>query len=197
MVMLLVKEWLNSADTVTPLELLPVVLIRLEVRGDDHSVRELPAGEGLLRLLAAGNVGKLDKDLAAARNLDSRKRTGDLDGAHPAELAALLEHVLEDVLILLLVDQLLGLHHVEEAQHLRLLPGSLHAGCRVHGGHVLGADARPLHDELLVTELHAIETGNGLVGDGDIDELAEGVGLGDAHGRVLDQVEGPQLPAGG
>ena len=53
----------------TILELPPVVLVRLEVAGDDDAVGELPAGEGVLRLLAVGDGRELHEDLAATGNL--------------------------------------------------------------------------------------------------------------------------------
>ena len=55
--------------TITTLELPPVVLVGLEVAGDDDAVGELPAGEGVLRLLAVGDGLELHEDLATAGNL--------------------------------------------------------------------------------------------------------------------------------
>ena len=54
----------------TILELPPVVLVRLEVAGDDDAVGELPAGEGVLRLLAVGDGRELHEDLATPGNLN-------------------------------------------------------------------------------------------------------------------------------
>lgn len=57
--------------------------------------------------------------LPAAGDFHTFDGPGDLDGADTAVLAALLFDVLKDLLVVLIVHQLLGHHHVEEAQHLR------------------------------------------------------------------------------
>ena len=50
-----------------------MVLVRLEVAGDDDAVGELPAGEGVLRLLAVGDGRELHEDLPAAGNLNGER----------------------------------------------------------------------------------------------------------------------------
>lgn len=61
----------------------------------------------------------LSAHLSTAGNLHAVDRSGDLDGAHAAVLAALFPDVLQDLLVVLVVHQLLRHHHVEQAQHLR------------------------------------------------------------------------------
>lgn len=56
--------------------------------------------------------------LSTAGDFHAVDRSGDLDGADAAVLAALLADVLQDLLVVLVVHQLLGHHHVEKAQHL-------------------------------------------------------------------------------
>lgn len=56
--------------------------------------------------------------LPAAGHLHAVHGPRDLHGAHAAVLAALLADVLQDLLVVVVVHQLLGHHHVEEAQHL-------------------------------------------------------------------------------
>ena len=67
----------------------------------------------------------------------------------------------------------------------------------VHADNILRPHTGSLDDELLVSQLHAIETSDGLVCDGGVQILSECVALGEAGGGVLHQVEGLQLPEAG
>lgn len=86
--------------------------------------------------------------LPAAGHLHAVHGPRDLDGAHAAVLAALLADVLQDLLVVVVVHQLLGHHHVEEAQHLGgqprvlqpLQPGDLQRHRGLHDGRLMGAD---------------------------------------------------------
>ena len=109
------------------LELTTMILVWVEVAGDDNSVRELPAGERVLGLLALAGRTELDEDLAAAGHLHPGHGTGYLDRPDLAVLGALLADVLQDVLVLLLVYQLIGGYHVQETQHLGALARTSHA----------------------------------------------------------------------
>ena len=67
----------------------------------------------------------------------------------------------------------------------------------VHADNILCSHTGSLDDELLVSQLHAIESSNGLVCDGSVQILSERVALGEAGGGVLHQVEGLELPEAG
>ena len=56
--------------------------------------------------------------LAGAGHLQAVHRSGDLDALDLAVLAALVLDVLYDLLILVIIQQLLGGHHVHQTQHL-------------------------------------------------------------------------------
>ena len=101
-----------------------MILLRIEITRHNHAIGELSARESVLGLLALDGAAELDEDLAAAGDLDTWHRAGDLQAANLPVLAALLPDVLQDVLVLLLVGQLLRHHHVQQAQHLRGLAGS-------------------------------------------------------------------------
>lgn len=64
-------------------------------------------------------MNKPGAHLPTAGHFDAIDGSGDLNGADAAVLAALLSDVLQDLLVVLVVHQLLGHHHVEKAQHLR------------------------------------------------------------------------------
>merc|ERR1719354_582616 len=72
--------------------------------------------------------------------------------------------------------------------------------CRVTGGLVytrlhcgiLGTHARPLDQELLIAQLHTIETRNGLIVHVDVHIFTEGVSFREASGTVLNKVESLQ-----
>ena len=82
------------------------------------------------------------------------------------------------------------------------------------GSRVFGSDTGPLDDDLLVAQLHSVQSRNrlphnrplakhfwrsranqatDLIGDGHVSVLAEGVAFRESGGRVFDQVEGAQL----
>lgn len=122
-----------------------MIHVGIVVFGDHYSVGELASGQSLHGFLTFGGRDVLHEDLQrqkafglrgalkqqestsegagrthlpAAGHLHAVHGPGDLDGAHAAVLAALLADVLQDLLVVLVVHQLLGHHHVEEAQHL-------------------------------------------------------------------------------
>lgn len=91
-----------------------------------------------------------------------------------------------------------------------------------HQGGVLGSHTGSLHQQLLVSQLHSVQSGDGLerhrdrvdlqtatlpsdrvnvethlVVEVDVHVFAEGVSLGQARGAVLHQVEGLEGPEGG
>merc|ERR1719495_1023621 len=80
------------------LEVPTVVLVRVEVGGDDHAVGELATGQGVLGLLTLHRGAKLDKYLSAAGDFNSRHRSRNFEATHLSKLAALLPDVLQDVL---------------------------------------------------------------------------------------------------
>ena len=125
--------------------------------------------------------------LPDSRNIYTRQRSGYLEGSDLPILGALLPDVLQNILVLLLVPQLLLRHHVQETEDLRGQPrpghalhaGDLYAGGQhVHADHVLGSDTGSLDDQFLVSQLHTIETSDGLVGDGSIKILGERIAFG-------------------
>lgn len=83
--------------------------------------------------------------LSTARHLDTIHGPGDLNGLDQPILAALVPHVLHDLLVLLIIQQLLGQHHIHEAQDLSWVATHLHLGAHQarhlqgHGGLVYGA----------------------------------------------------------
>jgi len=116
---LLIKERVE----VVGLEISPVVAIGFVKGRDDDAVGELAARQRLLRLDAKVDVDELDEDLADAGHvLDAVERARDLQRAHDTVAVALLFDVLQDVLVLFVVLQLVGRHHVQQAQH---LPGEI------------------------------------------------------------------------
>lgn len=70
-------------------------------------------------LSSSGWVWAPYSHLSTAGDFHTIDGPGDLDGADATILAALLADVLQDLLIVLVIHQLLGHHHVEKTQHLR------------------------------------------------------------------------------
>ncbi len=94
-----------------------------------------------------------------------------------------------------------NLRRGSRASRVQVQPGDLNLNrlgrrheVRVHAHlTVLRAHARPLDNELLLAELEPVQAGNGLISNVRVGVLAKGVPLGEPSGRVLDQVERPQL----
>ena len=99
------------------LKLSAMILVRVEIAGDDHAIRELSPCECVLGLLALHAGTELDEDLSAARYIHARHRTRDLDTAHLSKPTTLLADILQNILVLLLINQFLRHHHVEETEH--------------------------------------------------------------------------------
>ena len=101
-----------------------MIFVRFEIRSDHDAVTEFSARQCVLRLLTVSDSGKFDENFAASGDLDSRNRSWDFHGSYGSELAAFLPDVLQDLFVLLLVPELFGGDHIEEAQHLGGSPGT-------------------------------------------------------------------------
>jgi len=99
--------------TLVLLKLSAMILVWVEVAGDDDPVAELPPRERVLSLLTLAGRAKLYKDLPTPGNLHPGHRPRDLDGADLSVLGALLADVLQNVFILLLVSEFLRQDHVQ------------------------------------------------------------------------------------
>lgn len=188
------------------LQLIGLVLLGIVEGGHDDATAELAARERLQGLLAVLDALELDEDLAAALlRLRLSQGARDLEAAHLAVLGALQLDVRANVLVLLVVQQLLGQHHVEQAEHLGGCAAVKEGGVQSrhledrqllasHG--VLATGNRALDHQLALPQLHAIQSGDGLVRDRGVQVLEEGEALAQIGDGVLDQVEAPQLAEG-
>lgn len=71
---------------------------------------------------------RLHTYLSTARYLDSIHWPGDLNGLDQPIFTALVTHILHNLLVLLVIQQLLRQHHVHEAQDLSWVAAHLHLG---------------------------------------------------------------------
>ena len=142
-----------------------MVFVWVVITGHYDTIGKLSACKRMLRPLALHATAKLDKHLAEAGHLDARHRPRNLNAAHLAEPAALLTNVLKNVLVLLVVGELLGNDHVEEAENLGGLAGAgdsharhLHLGRAAarRGHHSFGPLAGALDDKTLLAQLHTV-----------------------------------------
>jgi len=76
------------------LKLSTMILVRVEITGNDHAIRELSSCESVLGFLALHAGAELDEDLPAPRYIHARHRTRDLDTAHLSKPATFLADIL-------------------------------------------------------------------------------------------------------